>query len=91
MTIDLVTFEQLERERFYLGLSRRDMATILGVSRQTYHNWSKGGNIKDLHRVSARVEHVVDLAVLNNLQDHAPRLPNSTDRKHWLLALLNER
>jgi DNA-binding XRE family transcriptional regulator len=91
MMTDRVTFETLERDRFYLGLSRRDMAEILGVTRQTYYNWSKGGVIKQLHRVAARVEHVVDLAILYEIANEAPKLPNSKDRKLWLLAILNER
>lgn len=38
----IVTYEQIEAWRTKQGLPKKRMATLLGVTNSTYHNWARG-------------------------------------------------
>jgi len=89
MMIDDLGFAQIERVRFNLGLSKEDMSSLLGVSRQTYYNWSHGGSIKEAHRVLARLTEVANVVRDYDWSSVAATKTTSAQRKHELLALLD--
>jgi DNA-binding transcriptional regulator YiaG len=41
----LVTFKQIEARRNELGLSKTKMATLIGVTNSTLHNWQRGTTV----------------------------------------------
>lgn len=41
-----IDFDRVESLREHMLLSVADMATLFGVSRQTYYHWINGGNLR---------------------------------------------
>lgn len=87
---NVLSYAKINLVRFNLGLSKRDMASLLGVSRQTYYNWASGGGIKDETDILQRLQDVVRTAGEHDWSAEASTYTTSEQRKRRLLALLNQ-
>lgn len=84
-----IDFAKVEILRGRLGLSTSDVSTAMGVSRMTYYQWVRGGNMREAHARRART---VIRAMLDLLKDKAwfeQVLPAGADaRRKRLLAIV---
>ena len=90
LTTRNISYRHVNKVRFNLGLSIKHLAELLGVSRQTVHNWKRGGRIKDPDIIRARLTDIVRVSAAERWKEKGADLETSAQRKTKLLALLEE-
>lgn len=73
---EAVTFAEIERIRLELGLPKRGMASALGVTNSTYHNWNRGNAIPTANRQQQLVR---DLSRLTRGKASSSSKPSSPE------------
>lgn len=85
-----LTYRYVNAVRFTLGLSISHMAELLGVSRQTVHNWKRGGKIKDPDIIRERLAVLLRVSAAERWRTKGADLETSAQRMVKLLALLGK-
>ena len=86
----MTTEKELERARKRAFLTKKDMAAILGVSRQTYHNWLKGGRVQNDYYISELLKRMAYISTEQGWDELPPGMGGTQYHKARLLALLQK-
>lgn len=86
----MITIEQVEAVREKLRLTKSVMSKVLGVSRVSYHHWTKDGTIilRSRDKVEERLKLLVKVCSEHQFPRNADMLGTARARGNALLELL---
>lgn len=84
-------FTRVEALRKHMLLTTLDMASLLGVSRVTYHGWVRGKALRKGNEASVRVvlRKLLDVMTRHNWPTPEVIASSQKQRKERLVAILN--